>query len=149
MHTPWDFQRAILGAAFPVVHDWVCEIKGSEKRDARNLIAHTFNTGREYCDLYNRLECVDEGDAMMERDVVALASELEFAIAVFTEQIKDMPVQERVEEVRVVEDLSVPIPEEWSKGEDVQWDTTPTPVGWRWSVRALRSRALFKMLRRV
>jgi len=164
MHTPWDLQRAILGAAFPVVHDWVCETKGSEKRDVRNLIAHTFNTGREYRDLYDRLECVDEGDAMMERklgagafwdlvegDVGALARELGFAIALFTEQVGDMPVEERVEEVRVVEDSEVLIPEEWNQGENELWDTTPTPapVGWRRLVRVLRSRALFKILRRV
>jgi hypothetical protein len=88
---------------------------------------------------------------LVEGDVRALASELGFAIAVFTEQVGDMPVEERVEEVRVVEDFEVRIPEEWSQGENEMWDTTPTPapVGWRRLVRVLRSRALFKILRRV
>lgn len=65
--TPWGFLLSHQRRHFPVISDWVSELNGPEKRDMRNLIAHTFNTGNTYRDIDGDLDSRDKGDGMCER----------------------------------------------------------------------------------
>jgi hypothetical protein len=138
MMTPWAFLDDINpGYYFPVIHEWVTERQGLQRRDMRNIIAHTFNTGNAYRDLDGELPTHDEEEKMfiqtfsatkfwdlLEVELEPLVKELEFAIGIFSEQVLAMPKEVgKVKEI-VVEDMSAPIPEEWSQGDAAAWVST-------------------------
>jgi hypothetical protein len=130
LNTPWEMRWSEL-SCFPVISAWVRELKGPEVRDIRNWIAHGFNCGCYYRDIEGDLESEDVGEGMaegpfsvsrlwrrLESEVPPLVAELEYAVGVLGEQIKEMEIEVRSprEEV-VVEDMSVPEdPLEWSEG---------------------------------
>jgi len=148
--TPWNLRSSEL-SCFRVLSDWVRELKGPEKRDLRNDVAHSFNTGSYFRDLDGFLESADEADScarrgfsagkmwdLLEVELEPVRKELVFAVGVFEEEIRRMPVQTRKpREERVVEDMSTPeIPAGWSEegswGEEVV--VGEEVGGWEWGV---------------
>jgi hypothetical protein len=134
---------------FKVISAWVAQPDTSlrnsfERRDIRNLITHTFNTGNAYRDLEGYLESADEGDNMfthvfsgtkfwnlLEVELEPLVKELEFAVTVFSEQVSAMPKEVRKVKEIVVEDMSASIPEEWGQGDSIAWGSTESSwVAW-------------------
>ncbi|KAF2824520.1 hypothetical protein CC86DRAFT_384134 [Ophiobolus disseminans] len=125
--TPWNLGSREL-CRFRILADWVLDLKGPEKRDLRNDIAHCFNCESHYVDVGGYLESADESDfcaqrefstrtlwELLERELEPLVGELQWAVKMFEEQIKEMPVQVRKPRAeRVMDDMSVPEdPPEW------------------------------------